>query len=118
MPQDLCFYYLDENSKPLVLTTEEAIAFSHCEGCRHSTSCLYHEYNGPFPRTITQTKQQGPMTIQQQIPNPELIEITCRRCPCGSDGVCLRQPQGWCQNQEPKEEYYGRTIISDIQDTD
>ena len=67
-----------------------------CPMCVHSTGCLINKYNGPLPKMVVKTIQQGPMVLQQQIINPDLINECCPQCVCGSAENC--QIIGTCNN--------------------
>lgn len=64
-----------------------------CTGCQHSTSCAFQEDPTPIPKTVVKTFQQGPMTLQQEIANPDRILETCaKNCKCYNEEFgCMRQ---------------------------
>lgn len=64
-----------------------------CNFCTHGGECSFQTDPSPLPKVITQTTQNGNMIIQQQVLNPERVEITCKKfCDCFSpDFGCLRQ---------------------------
>ena len=74
----------------------EKCAKPSCGTCKYNT-CAFVE-DKSMPDTIIETKQNGPMIMQQQIMNPEKIRKHCLSCHCFSEEFgCLKQYQD-CNN--------------------
>ena len=67
-----------------------------CALCQNSTQCLFLNYDGPLPKVVMKTIQQGNMVAQTQIPNPEVISATCHFCECWNGEECGRA-YGTCE---------------------
>ena len=68
----------------------EKCSHSSCNTCKYS-QCAFLE-DKTLPDTIIETKQNGPMTIQQQVMNPEKIRKHCLSCRCFSEEFgCFKQ---------------------------
>ena len=78
-----------------------AAASGTCRLCTHVTKCSFETDPSPLPKYIRQSTQKQGFFIQQDVPNPDRIEITCRNgCPCFSQEFgCLKQ-NGTCGNYE------------------
>lgn len=71
-----------------------------CENCRNSNLCLFEA--DPNPQKMVQKRvQQGNMISVVEIPNPEIIERTCKtKCKCfNSELGCMRQFE-YCKNKD------------------
>lgn len=60
----------------------------HCGSCEYKVNCKFDAYDGPEPKTVLQTIQQGNMVAQVQVPNVELQEKICSTCSCGDFVKC------------------------------
>lgn len=57
-----------------------------CYSCGNVVSCAFEQDPSPLPKIVVQTVQQGNMTMQTQIRNPEREAITCKtKCPCWNE---------------------------------
>lgn len=56
-----------------------------CETCINCNNCDLMNDHSESPY-IMQTVRQGPMIIQQQVKNPNLIARHCNKCHCSFDG--------------------------------
>jgi hypothetical protein len=68
-----------------------------CEICRNQY-CALRNYQGPKPPMVTITQQNGNMTIQRTIPNPEVVKECCGTCSCFKEGSGCFQQVGSCEN--------------------
>lgn len=67
-------------------------ALKGCAACSHSQKCNWETDPSPLPKFITKTIRQGPMIMQQTVPNPERIKAICFGCPCcHEETFCARQ---------------------------
>ena len=66
--------------------------FGTCGGCTKSYYCDFESNPSPIPKAVEKRIQQGPQIIITQIPNPERIDMTCRKnCECFSEEFgCMR----------------------------
>lgn len=121
MPNPIIFYYDDEDSQPILFCESCAILQHRCDLCAFGagTNCAFASYEGPLDKYIMIQQTQGPMTVQRQIENPEVVKQTCGNCQCYHDSICCRAPGGWCQNQKRKEELNnGCAHVPKVQDTE
>lgn len=75
----------------------------HCETCKESAYCAFRDDTEcQLPHMVKVQRQQGPMTIIQEAPNPARIEATCKvKCKCYNaeyNGCC--RGLGSCINFE------------------
>ncbi len=57
-------------------------SFSTCRMCASGSYCAF-ESDRTLPKMVMKTIQQGPMTMQTQARNPELVDKTCKAgCKC------------------------------------
>lgn len=77
--------------------------FNSCASCQYG-NCALESYQGPLPIWVMETVRQGNMVAQRQIPNPEVVKLTCMvGCKCyegddqGPIACHLRQHQ-ICRN--------------------
>ena len=89
-------------SQGVVLENLEVV----CENCSHSTcanckncGCAFVE-DKSMPDVVMQTIQQGNMTMQQQVKNPEKIRKHCTNCPCFHEEIGCLKPFGKCINYQ------------------
>ena len=59
-----------------------------CPTCVHAQKCGIQNYNGPKPKMVVHQVRQGPMVLEQQVINPELVEEICSTCVCGGMKNC------------------------------
>ena len=59
-----------------------------CTACSYMASCGVRNYKGPLPLHVMQTFQNGNMTVQQQVINPQIINSICPSCGCGNIENC------------------------------
>jgi hypothetical protein len=77
--------------------------FNSCASCQYG-NCALESYQGPLPIWVMETIRQGNMVAQRQIPNPEVVKITCMvGCKCyeGDDQgpiACHRRQHQICRN--------------------
>ena len=63
-----------------------------CATCQLALVCEFNTNPDPTPKAITQTLRQGNMTIQQQVRNPDRIDMFCKECACfDTENGCLKQ---------------------------
>lgn len=62
--------------------------------------CDFESNSSPIPPVIQKRIQRGPIQTVANIPNPDRIEITCKKgCPCyHEENWCLRQTNLTCGN--------------------
>ena len=71
-----------------------------CAACSHRDECDFKTNPIPIPPVITAARQQGNMTITQQVINPERVKATCaKNCKCYCEEGCNKQC-GTCGNYE------------------
>lgn len=77
---------------PYFLCAACAKARSTCQGCVNSDQCFFMEDTTvQLPQMVFETRQEGPMTVQMQVPNPERIKLTCeQKC------ICWDKEDQWC----------------------
>ena len=81
-----------------------------CNMCEHAFKCDFEENTSvQEPKVVIQVSHQGPMTVKQQVRNPERIKQTCAlTCPCyiEEDRVCGKDPSAnpiiWCKNYKER----------------
>ena len=77
--------------------------FNSCAACQYS-NCALETYQGPLPIYVMEVVRHGNMAAQRQVPNPEVVKITCMQgCKCyeGDDSgpiVCHRREHNICHN--------------------
>ena len=78
-----------------------AAASGTCQLCSHASECSFQTDPSPLPKFIRQTIQKQGFIMQQDVPNPERIDKTCReKCVCfNPEFGCLKQ-NGTCGNYE------------------
>jgi ribosome-binding protein aMBF1 (putative translation factor) len=64
-------------------------AFS-CATCEHLNNCDVQSDKSGIKKVVMVTRQQGPVTIQQQEINPTLVEKYCITCHCHADFGCRK----------------------------
>lgn len=71
-----------------------------CATCAKASTCLFETASNNVEKYIIKTTQQGGMTMQQQVPNPEREKITCFICDCWDrdNNVCKRKISQGCEN--------------------
>ena len=69
-----------------------------CRTCAHGNECPFETDPSPLPKQIVQQTRQGNMVMQQTIPNPARIDITCKtQCKCYNEEFgCCKQTLGCC----------------------
>lgn len=68
-----------------------------CAGCTHCTGCDFETNPSPLPKQIQHTMQQGNMTMQTVIKNPERVKLTCFNCFCfDEEALQCKRELGWC----------------------
>ena len=68
--------------------------FGGCPTCVRADVCDFETNPSPLPKQVAQVIQQGNMTMQTIVRNPEREEITCKKCPC------YHEEWGCCRTQE------------------
>ena len=53
-----------------------------CHTCEYNEKCGFQLDTSGKPKIVMQTIQQGPMVMQQQVKNPELVNQYCPNCQC------------------------------------
>ena len=79
-----------------------------CHSCAKAASCAFEQDPSPLPKQVPIVQQQGNMTMQTIIRNPEREAITCKAgCPCYSEewGCWRTVDPSFCLNE--KYEYGG-----------
>ena len=77
--------------------------FNSCNSCQYG-NCALEAYRGPHPIWVMETIRQGNMISQRQVPNPEVVKLTCMMgCKCyeGDDSgpiACHRRQHEVCRN--------------------
>lgn len=77
--------------------------FNTCAACQYS-NCAFENYHGPLPPYVMEVVRRGNMAAQRQVPNPEVVKITCMQgCKCyeGDDSgpiACHRRQDEICRN--------------------
>ena len=64
-------------------------AFS-CPTCEYLNNCGVQSDNSGTQKVVMVTRQQGPVTIQQQEINPVLVDKYCVTCRCHADFGCRK----------------------------
>lgn len=68
-----------------------------CSTC--SATICQLEKDNTLPHIVTKVVRQGPMTMQTQVLNPQLVDKYCRAgCLCFDGNNCVRQTIQSCQN--------------------
>lgn len=84
----------------VVLCARCAESIWSCKGCKQSAQCRFESDPSPLPMYTVQRIQQGPMTVQKQVKNPEREKALCTTCECWHEGEgCMRQ-FGSCENHK------------------
>lgn len=87
-------------SDGVMLCTRCAESVWSCKGCKESAQCRFETDPSPIPKYTMQRIQQGPMTVQKQVKNPEREKALCTTCECWCEGEgCMRQ-FGSCEKHE------------------
>ena len=79
--------------------------FNTCAACQHS-HCAFETYQGHLPLFVMQTIRRGNMVAQQQVPNPEVVKVTCMAgCKCfeEEDMACHFRQHQICSNYDEVE---------------
>ena len=76
----------------------EACSQSTCRNCVHS-NCAFIE-DKSLPDYVMQISQQGPVTVQKQVLNPEKLAKHCKNCHCFSDEIGCMKQCGKCNNYQ------------------
>ena len=74
--------------------------FNTCAACQNC-HCAFNDYQGPLPPYVMQTIRHGNMVAQQQVPNPEVVKITCMAgCDCydTDEHICHHHEHQICRN--------------------
>lgn len=77
-----------------------------CPTCESINECGVQSDKSGVQKVVMVTKQQGPMTIQQQEINPTLVDRYCSTCRCHADFGCRKMTQSnddcpyWVINSE------------------
>lgn len=93
---------IDENNTRIICRQCYSL-FNTCAACKNGT-CAFESYTGPQPPWIMQTIQRGNMVAQHQIPNPEVVKVTCvAGCKCYEESdegplSCNRRLYNICHN--------------------
>ena len=75
-----------------------------CATCPKVQYCAFDMDPNPMPKVVMQTVQQGNMTMQSQIKNPERIKLFCHSCKCWNEDAgcfreynigCIKKPDFW-----------------------
>ena len=75
--------YLEREGEYLLICPECSANMHKCGTCNHGSYCDFQQNPIDIAPFIIRTVQQGPMTMQQKIPNPERIKATCMiNCTC------------------------------------
>lgn len=96
-------YDLEEGGSCHLLCMNCATQRNTCLFCKNNTECAFETDPSPLPKVIMKTIQQSNMVMQQQVLNPDRIEITCKKnCKCfDAENGCLRQNNS-CGNHDFK----------------
>ena len=70
------------------------VFIGRCHTCINGQTCEFETNPSPTPKVIMQTFQNGNMTMQQQVKNPERIKEFCHNCPCWLNGWCGKELVG------------------------
>lgn len=72
-----------------------------CQFCPKAQYCAFEMDPNPMPKVVMQTMQQGNMTMQTQIRNPEREKLFCHSCECWYEETgCFREYNIGC-NKKP-----------------
>lgn len=71
-----------------------------CHTCENNRSCAFQEDNSGIPKVIQQQVRQGPMTVINQVMNPDLVNITCR-----NGCACFNEETGCCRGNSYCDKY-------------
>lgn len=82
--------YIFNNDEWKILCPQCSEKLNTCVLCKNSTHCEFEQSNSPLPKYIMQTIQQGGMTMQTQIRNPEREKALCPTCKCWNGSSCER----------------------------
>lgn len=96
-----CFLVKDDEF--MILCPECDANHGRCGTCKESSYCAFRDDNEcQLPHTVQVKRQEGPMVILQEAPNPARIEATCKaKCKCYNaeyNGCC--RGLGSCINFE------------------
>ena len=73
--------------------------FGTCAMCVNAEICPFQTSDIDIPPIVMQTIRQGPVTMQQQIKNPDRIRETCQKlCPCFHEEFACLKENGTCGN--------------------
>lgn len=72
-----------------------------CIFCKNNVECVFQTDPSPLPKTIVKAIQQNNMFMQQQVLNPDRIEITCKKkCKCFNSEIGCSRQITTCSNQD------------------
>ena len=90
-PEDTTICQVDDHN--LILCNQCCSLIGKCATCTYQRECGF-EKDHSMPHYVMQTIQQGMMTMQTQIKNPELVQKHCPSCRCHVNNQCLKQTNG------------------------
>lgn len=101
VPSNQIVVDVDSTERVHLVCTECIQYWDTCPTCVNGMHCAFDEDQSGIPKAVMKTVQQGNMVMQAQVRNPELIEKTCKTCPCFDEKIgCARQNM-WCGSYEP-----------------
>lgn len=98
--RDFIFVPADDNRGHFHLCKRCASLSGTCGLCIEGDKCDFETNPSTLPKQVIQVMTKGNMKIQQEVPNPERIKITCMKgCKCFSEEFgCLKRNCGTCGN--------------------
>ena len=93
--QLVLWYNKDNEDKPKYICHDCRTKMYSCTTCSYKTECGFMSDHSE-PPFVMKTVQQGFMTMQTQVKNPNLIEKHCINCRCSADaqGTCMKEENG------------------------
>ena len=99
VPQKFIIIY-DYDDKNAIACDSCAQHMGTCTTCQYGSQCGFTNDHSE-PQIVNKTIQRGPMRMQTQIKNPNLVNKHCVKCRCGFDDgtpnidpVCLKDENG------------------------
>lgn len=109
-----CIFCNNTDDLILIQTDNDVVAvcsehynvYYSCKFCRYSTQCGFAQDQSE-PAYVMKQVQQGPMILQQQVKNPNLVQRHCSKCRCSltidAQVVCGKDYQDYaCQSWHPQ----------------
>jgi hypothetical protein len=89
-----------DSDKEIVICQNCNQMMKTCRFCLNQY-CAFEQDPNPMPKVVVQTIQQGNMTMQMQIRNPEREKMFCLTCNCYLEEFgCMRQLNQGCEKQQ------------------